>query len=259
MKRLVVLALAATLAPIASAGLSYDFAGSGSGAASAASFSGHTIVEGKGMRAEVTKGDGVFFKDGSVILSSDGETLHVLDPSDKTYYDLSLKDLRGGMNSMFGSGISMHYGDPKVATRDLGDGGKLEGYPTRRSIVDGSFTLTVDAMGQTMAVPISMTIERWTTNQLDPAFAFLLGGDAAGPTGDDAFDKAFSALLKPRDGFPLKQVTTTRTKFAGRETTTSHTMTISRIRKENATPSTFALPAGYKKVASPLEKLTKKR
>lgn len=251
MKRIVVFALAITLAPAAFAGLSYYFSATSTGAGSGPSFGGRTIVEGKGMRVEVMKGDGLLFKDGSVVLSDDGgQTLHVLDPSRKTYYDLALGDFTGKMQSMFGPGSSMRYSEPKVVTREAGDGGELQGYPTRRSVLDGSFTLTVDAMGQTMAVPISMTIERWATNQIDASYAMTFDGNL-GATGDAAFDKAFAALLAPREGFPLKQVTTTRIKFAGHETSTSQTMTISRIRKDTAPPSTFALPAGYTKVASP--------
>ncbi len=58
-------------------------------------------------------------------------------------------------------------------------------------------------------------------------------------------EKLLSAQAK---GFPLKEVTTMRTKPAnGRETTTTVTAEVHDVRRVNTTPAMFAIPAGYKR------------
>jgi hypothetical protein len=56
----------------------------------------------------------------------------------------------------------------------------------------------------------------------------------------------------------LKQVTTVKITQGGKETTSVTTMTVSGIRKETLPPAQFAMPAGYTKVASPIEELMKR-
>jgi hypothetical protein len=262
MKRLALLALLGALAPAALAGLSYDFRSDSSGGAGGGALIGRTSVEGSGMRMELSKGDGTLFKDGAVVLSSDaGKTLHVLNPSDKTYYDLALYDLLGGAASMLkqlGGMVKVTFSDPKVATREAGDGEKIEGYPTRHSVVDSSYVINVDVMGQKMTIPIATSTEVWTTKELGAEYANFLQASKL-MTGIDDLDKVIAAHLDTRAaGFPLKQVTTVKITQGGRTTTSVTTMAVSAIRKETVPPAQFALPAGYTKVASPIEELMKR-
>ncbi|HEV7919152.1 MAG TPA: DUF4412 domain-containing protein [Thermoanaerobaculia bacterium] len=262
MKRLALLALLSALAPAAFAGLSYDFRSDTAGGSRASALSGRTSVEGNGMRMDLTKGDGTLFQDGAVVLSDDaGKTLHVLNPSDKTYYDLALYDLLGGAASVLkqlGSMVKVTFTDPKVSAREAGDGGKIEGYPTKHSFVDSSYVININMMGQKMTMPISTSTEVWTTREIGAEYANFLQASKL-MTGIEDLDKVIASHLDARAaGFPLKQVTTVKVTQGGKETTSVTTMTVSGIRKETVPPARFALPSGYTKVASPIEALMKR-
>ncbi|HKO56825.1 MAG TPA: hypothetical protein VJ276_13200, partial [Thermoanaerobaculia bacterium] len=177
MKRLALAALLAAIAPAALAGLSYDFRSDTTGTRGMA-LSGRTSVEGNAMRMEMTSGDGMLFKDGAVILSNDaGKTLHVLNPSEKTYYDLQLYDLLGGATSMLkqlGNMVKVTFSEPKVTTRDAGEGPKIEGYPTHHSVVDSSYDIVVGVMGQKMTMSFTTNTEVWTTKEIGAEYANFL-------------------------------------------------------------------------------------
>jgi hypothetical protein len=259
MKRLILAVLLAVLAPAAFGGLSYAFRSDTTGSSRGSSLAGRTSVEGNAMRVEMTKGDGMLFKDGAVVLSNDaGKTLHVLNPSGKTYYDLQLYDLLGGATSMLkqlGSMVKVSFTEPKITTRDAGDGPKIEGYATRRSFVDSSYNVVIDVAGQKMTMSFTTNTEVWTTKEIGAEYANFLQAKNL-MTGIDDLDKVIAAHLDTRAaGFPLKQVTTVKVKQAGGEMTQTTTMTVSGIRKETVPPARFAMPAGYTKVSNPIEEM----
>src|ERR1051325_4002438 len=123
MRRFAFAALLAALAPAAFAGIVYNFQSTSSGTR-AATLAGRTEAEGTNLRVELATGDGMLFKDGAIVLSSDGgRTLHVVDPGSKTYYDLQLDQILGGAGSMFkqlGDAVKISVSNPKVTTRDAG-------------------------------------------------------------------------------------------------------------------------------------------
>src|ERR1051325_1918925 len=262
MKRLALLALLGALAPAAFAGLTYDFRTTNDGGTSNSALSGRTFVEGTGMRMEFTKGDGTLFKDSAVVLSTDaGKTLHVINPADKTYYDLALYDILGGAVSMLkqlGDMVKVTFTDPKVSTRAAGDGETIEGYPTKHQFIDISYVVNVDVMGRKMTMPVATSSEVWTTNQLSAEYTNFLQASKL-MTGIDDLDKVIAAHLDSRAaGFPLKQTTTVKITQGARTTTTTTTMTVSGIRKATVPPAPLAMPTGYTKVASPLEEMMKR-
>src|SRR5215212_10025560 len=169
MRRLALAALAAALAPAAFAGITYHFQSTTSGLQET-TIAGRTESEGSNFRVELSSGDGMMFKDGSVVLSSDaGRTLHVIDPGSKTYYDLQLDQILGGATSMFkglGDAVKITIANPKVTTREAGDGGRIEGFATHRAAVDSSYDVNVEAMGTQMKIHIDTTVESWSTNEI---------------------------------------------------------------------------------------------
>src|SRR5205814_8619612 len=102
-------------------------------------------------------------KSGSVVMSNDGgKHLTVFDSSSKTYYQLPMAELLSGAADAITSNpmLRVTFGQPKVSTRDGGDGGKLEGYPTRKTVVDASIDLQIDAPGQTGMTTLTAHRER---------------------------------------------------------------------------------------------------
>jgi hypothetical protein len=216
-----VCALLLLVAVDAAAGMSYTLKSStGTG--------GRVVADGANVRLEM--------ENGAVMLTNDGgKTLTFLDPTKKTYATLSAADLVG---------MDVKVENTKTTTRDLGDGGVLEGYPTRRWAVETSFDATID----TFVVHLSMLSESWRTEQLPEAAASIFAGQSV-RTGIPDIDKILESMASSSvKGFPLKEVTTLRSKAAnGKETSMTSTIEVHDVKRVVTTKATFAIPAGYKR------------
>jgi hypothetical protein len=241
------------------AGLAYDFESTTTGVG-ARTMTGSVRAEDSKVRVTIGKGDGILFKDGSVIVSTDGgQTLAVMDPATKSYYDLDLGDLLGdasGFSKQFGGAVSFDIKNPRVAVRDRGDAGKVEGYPVKKSVLDSSYDMGVNVMGQKMPMKINMSTEVLWTDRLGAEFTNFLQLRGM-RTGIDAVDKIISAQTAGIKGFPLHQKTTTRIEMNGNTMTSTATSKVSRIQKTKVTEAEFALPAGYARTESPIQKMMK--
>jgi len=217
-------------------------------------------VEGKNLRFDVEHGDGMVFTDSSFVVSSNGgRTLTVADPSSKTYFDISLDQLTGGIATMMqsmGSTMKMTVLNPKVNVRDLGAGDKIEGYATQRKAIDASYDMNIEMMGQKIKMSLSMSTESWMTDQIPLDFAsFLQTGELH--TGVPEIDKLLAAQSKSLTGFPLKQVTNIHINQMGQQIDIKTTTSVSAIEKKTIAASEFVLPSGFTKTDSPIDKMLK--
>lgn len=255
MKVLMPLVLAVFAALPAMAGLAYRFESTSSGLA-ATKIAGTVQAEGRDMRIVLSSGDGTMFKTGAVALTRDGGgTVTVLDPSAKTYYVLALADIAGGgaLLESLRQAVDFRIENEKSGVRDAGDGGKVEGFPTRRALVDVAYDIVIDAMGQKMRMQMASTTETWFTTAIGAEYTNFFQ-QRAFKTGIDALDKVLAAQAAAVKGFPLKQVATVRVRQNGQEITNVTTTTVTGVQRKAFPVTVFAMPAGYRKVESPLEK-----
>ena len=190
--------------------------------------SGRAISEGTNLRLEMDNG--------SVLITNDGgKTLTILDPARKTFSTI-------GAGEMIG--LDVKIANPKTTARDLGDGGVLEGYPTRRWSSETSFDATID----TFTIHMTMRSESWRTERLPEAAATILAGESV-RTGIAAIDKLLESMASAKvKGFPLKETTTIRTKgAAGDENSVTSTVAVHDVRRVATMPAQFVVPAGYKR------------
>jgi hypothetical protein len=199
----------------------------------------------------------MLFKDNSVVLSTDGgKTMSVLDPSTKNYYDLQLDQVLGssaGMLKNFGDMVKLTFDNAQIKVKDGGNGGTVEGYATRKYVLDAAYDMNIDAMGQKMTTHLTMTTESWTTDQLAAELSSFLQMRGM-RTGVEAVDKLIEAQSSVR-GFPLKQVSTVHVTQRGNEMSMVTTSTVSNIEKKTVDAALFAMPAGYTKVDDPVTKV----
>jgi hypothetical protein len=258
MKRLCALLLIG-IAPSAFAGLTYRSESVSTGMRNM-TISGAVAVEGSRLRMDIIKGDNMMFKDNAVVLSEDGgRTLSVFDPASKSYYELHLEDLLSNTSSMlkgFGDMIKLTFDNPKVSVRDEGDGGAIEGYPTRKYVLDASYDMNVDAMGQKMTTHMTMNTETWATEQLSAQASNFLQIRGL-RTGIDSIDKVIEAQSGSVKGFPLKQVSTVTINQNGTPLVITTTTNVKDVVKKDIEPARFAAPAGYTKVDDPVTKMMK--
>jgi len=248
MRRLIFLAAFAFAAPLF-AGVAYRFEVVTTGA-QPSTVSGRVEADAKKMRIDVERGDGMLFKDRSVILSLDGgQTMAVLDPAAKSYFVLNLSDFLGAT-----LGSSVKFKNPHVTTRDLGNGGTIEGYPTRHAALDAGYDVEVDVMGATASTHMSIHSEMWRTDRLTALVTpFQMQGLH---TGIEALDRLVAAYDEQGKGFPLKEVTTIETKQGRQATRSVSTSTVTHVEQRNIAANDFAIPAGYRQVTSPLRRMT---
>ena len=239
----VVIALAALNA---TAGITYDFRSVTTGM-QASEQAGHIAVDGGNMRLEFKSGDGTLFRNGSVAISHDGgSTIDVLDPQAKTFWELDLSSLKA---SALAGMVKMT--NEKVSVRDAGDGGTIEGYPTRHKIVTASADMNIGAQ----AMRLELTMETWITDKI-PSDAASFLQRRLGSTGFPMLDKLITAQTESVKGFPLRQVTSMKVgQGGGTLIQMSSTTNVTNVQKTNVVPAQFVVPADYKKTASPVEKL----
>jgi hypothetical protein len=255
MKRTVVAALIFLAATAAFAGTSYRFDSVVTGMAEQ-HLSGTVKSDNGHMRMDVAHGDGMLFADNSVTLSTGDGKFSVYDPSAKTYYELSLSQLTGSGGSMMDQlrqMFSVTIANPKVSARDLGDGGKIENYPTRHRAIDMSYDLNVDAMGQKMTVNTTTTMESWTTDKLPEAATSILQMRGT-RSGIPELDKLLESAAGANHGFPLKEVVKTHVVQNGAPMDITQTTTVSSIETKAIPASEFVAPQGYTKVENPIDR-----
>jgi hypothetical protein len=257
MKRILIILGLVLFCSTSFAGITYKVQSTTTGVRNV-TIAGKVSVDGPNMRMDVTSGDDLLFKANSVVLSHDGgKTMTVLDGSNRSYYQLQFEQVLdnsvGSLKSM-NETIKIAFNNPRVSVRDAGKGGMLEGYPTRRFVLDASYDVAVDAMGQKMTTHISMTTESWTTDRLSSEFANFLQMKGF-RTGMEALDKLIAAQTTAVKGFPLKQVSTVRMKQGRSDMIMVTTATVSNIEKKAIDASQFSVPAGYTKVDDPITKM----
>lgn len=255
MKRTMIAVLALLVALPLSAGVTYQFK-SATDIKGNKDMQGAAFVDGTNMRIEFEKGDGAIFKDASTVISRDGgKTLLVLDPKEKSYYEINLPDLFntvGNAMKAMGGMFTLSLANQKVEVTDAGDGGPMEGYPTRKYVVESSYDMTLKVMGMGSTSNIQSVTETWATDRLAAELMTFVQLKSL-RTGVEDFDKLIEAQTKAVKGFPLKQVTKTITTANGKKPqTNTTTVTITGVKNLDVAKAKFEVPKDYKKGESPL-------
>lgn len=253
MKRVLTFIAAVAVALPAWAGVTYEFRSRTDGGAG--SLAGTAWIEGQQIRMEISEGDDVIFKDNSVVLSKDsGSTLILLDPREKTYTEFRVEDVFSALGSMMkaaGGMFKMEIANPKVDVRDAGDGGTIEGYATRRYVINSSYDMNMRVMGMSRKMNIQSETETWATDQIGTEFRTFVQQRGL-KTGMEDLDRLIDQQASAVKGFPLKQVVKTTTTSGGRPQTSTTTMTITKIRETDVPSSRFEIPAGYTRSEAPV-------
>lgn len=242
-------------------GLTYEFTSTTTGIANQ-TIAGNVRAEGTGMRIDIDKGDGALFEDGSFAVSTNGgRTMSVVNPAMKSWYELDLSQLLGGADTLLkqlGDNVKLDVRKPKVSVTGGGSGGTLEGFATKKSTVTSGYEMVIEGLGIPLSMQMELTTDVWWTDQISSDFTNFLQMRGF-RTGIAAVDRLIEAEAGAIAGFPLKQVTTTRVLFAGNDMTSTTTSTVKNVQKAAIPASAFAVPAGFQRVAGPLEKMVNGR
>lgn len=253
MKRLMIFAAAAALCVPLQAGMTYEFRSVTEGAGGS-KLVGKAAIDGNRMRMEIIEGDNLIFKNDSVVISRDGgATLQLLDTKEKTYTEMRVDEIFGALGAAMksmGGMVKMTVNNPTVNVREAGDGGTIEGYPTRKYLVDSSYELAIRVMGMSRKSQVESQTEAWVTDKIKPEFGTFIQ-QRGWKTGMEDFDKLIDQQASAMKGFPLKQIVRTKTTSGRNTESTTTTMTVTNIRETAVADSQFQIPAGYEKVETP--------
>lgn len=256
MKRFL-LVFVALVASTASAGITYDFTSKTIGVTNQ-TIAGAVQAEGKNLRIDVSRGDGILFPNGSFVLSTDGgHTMTVVNPSAKTWYTLNLADVLGGTDSLlkqFGSAVTLEARNPTVSVTGGKESDAIEGFSTRKSTVKSGYEFALTGLGKPVSMNMQVTSDVWWTDKISRELTNFLQMRGL-RTGVEAVDKLIAAQADSIKGFPLKQVTTTKIDFGGRDMTSTTTSTVRNVKMTAVPAAAFTVPAGFTKTVSPVEKM----
>ncbi len=255
MKHFCAIAAVLAIASSAPAGVIYKIQSATTGV-QGVTISGTVTVDGSHIRMDIATGDNTLFKDNDIVISNDGgRTMSVYDPASRSYFDLQLDQLLNTSTAMLnglGGMVKISFNNPHAAVTDAGDGGTIEGYPTRKYVLDASYDIVINAMGQKMTSHFTMNTESWNTDQLSSDLSNFLQTRGI-RTGIEALDKLIEAQQNGMRGFPLKQVSTVNMNDMVMSTTSS----VHDIQRRAIDGSQFTPPSGYSKVDDPITRMVK--
>jgi hypothetical protein len=239
--------------PVA-AGVTYDFTSVADGRGGT-SLKGKASIDGKNMRLDLSEGDGALFKNNSTIISNDGgNTLLVIDPKDKSYYEFNIQEVFSSLGSLMGAAgglVKMSIDNQSVNVTEAGDGGTIEGYATRKYVIESSYDMSIRVMGMNNKSRVESVTEAWTTDKLGRELATFVQHRGL-RTGIDDFDRLIDSQTNAMKGFPIKQVIKTTTTQGRRTQTQTTTMTVTNVKHGAVDASLFKVPAGFTKKESPM-------
>jgi hypothetical protein len=222
----------------------------------AASKSNQIQVEGwvSGDNAKIAflqSGGNPVAQEGTYMVTKDGgRTLFLVNPEEKTYAKWDVQAMLGTLGAvMNGMGplLKIQFSEPKVEKLAEGDGGTIQGLPTRHYKYRTSYNMTIKVLGMGNSSDVVTEQDVWTTSKLQDAGLGVWLRVEPPRTGNTEFDKMLNSAAYQHQGFPVKMVTvSTSTSKKGQTQTTRSTMEVTQLDASATIPgSAFEIPAGY--------------
>lgn len=256
MKRLLVtLAFALTAVP-SFAAIQYEFMlknTSDDAARPSSDMTGRATVD--GFRSRVEFLSGTMYPPNTYVLSTDSTgRLYFVDPGKQWFTEVNTAGIATALGA---SNIKIENVKTNVET--LPDRTKIAGIDTDHSRITLSYDITVSMKNIPVKQHVDTEIDSWTTLQFgDVPQSFLTR--TGGRTGNPDIDKLLDVQSSRINGFPLRQLVTTRTKYdipqrSKLERPSSRTMTretwVTKIKEIQADASQFVIPVSFRRADQP--------
>ncbi len=204
-------------------------------------------VSGDKARGDIEQSKSPFFGAGSYEITRDGgQTIILVNPKDKTYFDASsmLHGAAGAMGAMGGM-VKMDVSDVKVEKLLEEDGGMVLGLPTTHYRFQTNYTMAMKMAFINNVSHVEIVEDMWSTTALAEAGMGLTQGRGM-KLGIEGFDKLIEATKSKMHGFPIKVVSVTTSETKGKVDKRTMTREVSDLKTGVSVPdSAFTIPTGY--------------
>lgn len=211
-----------------------------------------------------TGGQEAFGAKGSYfIVKNGGQEMLLVDPNQKQYMKWDIGNMLAGMSKVVnavGGLVKMQMSEVKIDAQDLGSGETVQGYPTRHIRMTQNYTISASMFGHKTTSHSETTTDYYFAPSLRIANPFVSNSQQMAMMSQfDMFNNtdyksqmAAAQAKLPRNGVPLKTVTTTvTTDEKGKAETSTTTMEMVNFKSANVPASEFAIPSDYKMIEMP--------
>jgi hypothetical protein len=212
---------------------------------------GRAIIDGERARVDFLSGD--LYPPGTYCLSLDGSrTLTFVDPIMKSYTEVNLTAVAASLGS---SNITVE--NMKSDTQKMPDHPIVAGIPTEHYRMSITFDMSVAFRSMPLRQSVRTEIDKWTTIEYgDISDTFIAANTIR--TGNPQIDQLIELETMKVKGFPLKQtvkITTTNLQGVVPNSklgmnpvrTQTRELTVMSIKRRDADPVAFIIPAAYKR------------
>ncbi len=206
----------------------------------------------------------VLKKGSYMLLKGESGTITIVDPSARTYSEMSAAELGQSIAAIAGAATSlvrMQVSGVETRGETVGAGPAVSGFPTTQYRISQRYTLTVSVFGKKSTMTSQSTIDYFVASSLTEELVspFTDLGAAAGqmvPSGGGLGELAQQVASEQRKLFtgPALRILTRTTSAdeKGRESVSTGVNEITRIERAAVDPSAFEIPAGFKAVSGPV-------
>ena len=247
MRRLILILIVLLAASVAFAGVTYTVVTSTSQDGETVTMKVRTTVDGSNARIEILEGGGAPFTAGSWMLTRDGgKTFTVVDPARKTYSVLTIKNSMDDVDARIERQTKVTNSTPEITRVSQEAGPELLGYATSHAHFRTTYVVTFTLV-DSFTAHVTREDEVWAA----PALKTLSAKEA--PALSAGAQMGIDPLAGHPDfrqlGFPLKRITETKSESVDGTIESSVTkMEVKDVKEGPVEPSTFEIPAGYRKV-----------
>ena len=205
--------------------------------------------------------------DNSYTLMLGGDRIYSIDTVKREYFLTDMSKLESGLADAM-SGLAMmnfKVSGTKIDVREIGEGDKVMDHPTSHWRSTGTFTITMAAMSDTVAITMEESSDFYYARDLGIPFMRLFQPDSAmvsgplaqlfGPENAKIMSTGYAKLPKAT---PVKTVTRMMVIMGEMDMSMSNTAQLTSIEKVDVPAAYFELPKGYKQVEMPLPSMKPK-
>ncbi len=200
--------------------------------------------DGRG-RVKFTSDGPMMFKKGTFLVAENKDVVYFCDPESKSYSKFNIGNANkqlSGLAAKMQKFTKMKYKNIAVTIAEIGDGGNVAGYPTKKYKLVVEYDTEMKILFKKVKDHQKQEYIIYATNKLPFDLIGEYSNSQMFTTGIEGIDNQIKTKVA-KVGFPLKIETLSYDK--NNTLTAKHTFTITSLKEKNLNPALFKVPNGY--------------